>query len=446
MKKEFPAFYRPSDDDFKVLWDKAIFVLDANVILNLYRYPTEVSNELLTILENIKTRIWIPYQVALEYQRNRMSVIAGQKKKFSDIRTMLNNMKAKYTEEYNKLPFKKRHSPINLDIILNEINKVLEDHHTKISELEMDQQSKNVDDPIRIKLDQIFENKIGTSYNQTQLDEIFKEGEKRYSYLMPPGYMDIDKSTVDKPGTYSFNGLMYKGIYGDLILWKQILDYAKVNKIENLIFLTDDDKEDWWHKGVGPRVELIQEIKTTTTVINFHMYNSEKFLEYAKTYLNATVSDESISQVSILSRKEVTYSLSPTFLGKQDEAQYAVMNWLKMEYPDNQLETNELFQGYIRTDPKSNKIIGYNVLYSSSCFGELYKLAALISLFYTDNQHKVDEIIFVIVGEDISDLRRVKEHGHIFPKYSKIILGEIGHTTEPFDSLYLPLFIIEKQS
>lgn len=68
MKKLFPGYYRPSETDFASLWDNCIFVFDANVLLNLYRYSTETSAELIDIMDKISDRLWLPFQVASEYQ------------------------------------------------------------------------------------------------------------------------------------------------------------------------------------------------------------------------------------------------------------------------------------------------------------------------------------------------------------------------------------------
>ena len=47
MKSQMIGFYRPSEDEFKEIWDKATFVLDANVLLNLYRYPALLNLRLI---------------------------------------------------------------------------------------------------------------------------------------------------------------------------------------------------------------------------------------------------------------------------------------------------------------------------------------------------------------------------------------------------------------
>jgi hypothetical protein len=75
MKSTFPGYYRPSADEFKALWDEAIFVFDANVLLGLYTYHESTTNEFLDLLDRISERIWMPHQFAFEYQDNRIKKI-----------------------------------------------------------------------------------------------------------------------------------------------------------------------------------------------------------------------------------------------------------------------------------------------------------------------------------------------------------------------------------
>ena len=47
------------------------------------------------------------------------------------------------------------------------------------------------------------------------------EGKHRYEFSIPPGYLDR-------------NGKIGTQIFGDLIIWKQMLDYAKKKKKDTL--------------------------------------------------------------------------------------------------------------------------------------------------------------------------------------------------------------------
>jgi hypothetical protein len=50
-------------------------VFDTNVLLNLYRLP-DGPDSTLKVFGQIQERLWIPHQVALEFQTNRITVIS----------------------------------------------------------------------------------------------------------------------------------------------------------------------------------------------------------------------------------------------------------------------------------------------------------------------------------------------------------------------------------
>ena len=45
MKDSFPGYYRPTENEFAEMWESCLFVLDANVLLNLYRYSVDTREE-----------------------------------------------------------------------------------------------------------------------------------------------------------------------------------------------------------------------------------------------------------------------------------------------------------------------------------------------------------------------------------------------------------------
>jgi len=63
----------PEQLDFKKLWAEGIFVFDSNVLLDLYRLPVSARKDLIGIFESdkFKDRIWIGFQVILEFLNNR---------------------------------------------------------------------------------------------------------------------------------------------------------------------------------------------------------------------------------------------------------------------------------------------------------------------------------------------------------------------------------------
>src|SRR5579864_920482 len=192
MRDSFAAYYRPTEQQFKELWDKAVFVLDANVLLNLYRYRKETSSALLQALSKIKSRLWVPYQVALEYQQNRLLVIAEQLRAFTEVRVELTKSLASLRESLlGKLQLQKRHASINVDSFLSEIDKLFSDFGTKLDDLKKIQPDITDPDKLRETIDELLNGHIGPPpKDQATLDSIYESGKRRYAEKRPPGYAD----------------------------------------------------------------------------------------------------------------------------------------------------------------------------------------------------------------------------------------------------------------
>ena len=82
MKKAFPGHFANDPDDLKRLWENSLIAVDANVLLNLYRFSDSTRDEFLAVFEKLKDRLWISHQVAAEYLRNRLKVISDQAKTY----------------------------------------------------------------------------------------------------------------------------------------------------------------------------------------------------------------------------------------------------------------------------------------------------------------------------------------------------------------------------
>ena len=291
------------------LWKECIFILDTSVLLNLYRYTHEVREDFFKLFNKISSRLWIPHQVALEYQENRLNVIAEQLNKYSEVKKIITKVQEDFKEQITKLQLMNRHSILDPDKLTKKIDKVFKDVLREINKLEKNQPDVLDDDKIREKLDSLFNTKIGSAYNsQEKLEEIYKRGKIRYENNQPPGYMDKSKADNNKK-SYIHDGLVYERAYGDLIIWYEILDEIKVKKYKYVTFITDDDKEDWWQKinskgpkTIGPRTELINEICSQTEVKLFYMYNPERFLSYGNKYLSVQVNEKSIDEVRDMSK------------------------------------------------------------------------------------------------------------------------------------------------
>jgi predicted nucleic acid-binding protein len=350
LKRDFAAFYSTPAEEVKLAWQQATFVLDTNILINLYRYPVEARDALLSILQELAPRLWIPHHVALEYQRNRLAVIAEQKARFSDVRKVIAESVNRMASGLDELKLRRRHASINPDELLGAIQIEVAKYLIQLDQLENKQIGINSDDHIREKLEILLDGRMGgPPADQAELDKLYKDGEVRFQHGVPPGYRD-DKKGHGEANSFAFGGLLYRKKFGDLILWKQIIQYARDKNLGALIFLTDDAKDDWWYdlevqgrKRIGPRLELIDEIRREAGVHFFHMYGTEQFLKYAKKFLRAKVAEESVEQIRqvVESSQHVESSVDrPVRLRRGGRNWTAIEAWLRTRFPGEVAESD----------------------------------------------------------------------------------------------------------
>lgn len=272
MKKEFIGYYNPTENEINEAWTKGAFAFDTNTLLNLYRYTDLTRKDFLSALKTIKDKLFLPHQAALEFHSNRVGVIEGIGNSYTDLYNIFENNFGKNIEsQLNQ--FKKHPS-----IVIENITKLHNDFLKKIS-AELEKQKKDhpdfkTKDEVLNQLTELFENVTGKEFSKEEIKKIFAEGKDRYAESIPPGFKDLDNKR--KKGD--------RHIYGDLIIWKELINYSKKEK-KPLIFVTDDRKEDWWTiengKTIRPREELIKEFFDITG-IRILIYSADNFLQFAK--------------------------------------------------------------------------------------------------------------------------------------------------------------------
>lgn len=287
MKHLLPEYFQPSDEDIKRVWENGTIVLDANVLLNLFRYSENSRNELIKILQFYKNRLWVPYQVAFEFLENCLTVPASLKKAISDTLKACDSIQSSMETLLGLNKYDKYHL-LKPEELRKEIAKFQERLRGKVEKVK--KEFEDIDrESILETITSLLEGKVGDDFDEKALEDLFKEGEKRYKDSIPPGYKDL----TDKKGAPK------RHLYGDLIWWKQSMDYAKTNH-SDLVIITDDAKEDWWYKvdneTKSPRVELVKEFRKYTGQA-FHMCRTSRFMELSKKFDKVSVSSTSIKEV-----------------------------------------------------------------------------------------------------------------------------------------------------
>lgn len=359
MKGLFPQFDPNSERDFENIWREALFVFDTNVLLNLYRYQATTRDKLLEVLTQLADRMWIPHHVALEFQRNRMKVIADQNQRFHEVRKAIQSAADGLKNDLGKLQLVQRHSLIDPERITSGFDELAKKFVAELEETQGKQQSITAPDPLKDKVEELFDSRVGNEpKDQAELDAIYKKAIKRYELGIPPGFMDQAKDK-NEPDEYLHNEIVYKRKFGDYLVWQQLLDHAKAVEAKSVIFVTDDGKEDWWWilksggpKTLGPRPELVDEAKSKAGILNFLMYKPSAFLKFASEVLTTEVPEETLQEVRDVSAMH-PLKFTPVFnaLGnKSRNAESAVYAWLKERYDSVEEARNAFFDFLVSTE------------------------------------------------------------------------------------------------
>ena len=131
MKKAFRAYILPTPEEFKTLWENAIFSFDASVLLNIYGYSENTREELLSLLERLSERVRLPHQFGLEFVRNRVKVILKQVGNYRSVEEQLQKIRDGNFSPRSEHPFPSQQSLASYEALLKE----LADDRTKMERL-----------------------------------------------------------------------------------------------------------------------------------------------------------------------------------------------------------------------------------------------------------------------------------------------------------------------
>lgn len=287
MRETIWEYLIPCPEEKEALWNSCVFVFDTNVLLNLYRYTSITRDTLLAAFDDLKERVWIPHQVAYEFGKDRCDVIYETVEKYRNIEIIEQDFIAKLMTELRLKATDK--SVIQLQDSINTWTA-----EQRKSNLLVTQAS---DDKILDTVLSIFDKKVGMPFSEEEMKAISIEGKERYERQIPPGFCDAKKE----------KGSDENNVYGDLIVWKQILAYSTANHMD-IIYVTHDQKKDWWNtaKGriVGPRIELRKEFSEKTGQ-SFYMYSMESFLELYSKHKGKTADQNVIEEVIQIENRSV---------------------------------------------------------------------------------------------------------------------------------------------
>lgn len=304
-----------SFEKFKDYWeDEPIVVIDTCSLFDLYRIAPKGSRAILKNLWKVEKNIWIPNQVLEEYYRNKKRILKTEHSKFKnvskeavDLVTETENELTKQFLQYGKFQYPKINKFQNeLEEILCTLKEKAKSFDKKVAKEIVDNKDTLLADEVNDFINRIKDRgQYGSSFSYPDLLEIYREGEFRYAYDIPPGYDDKEKTT---------NKLIK---FGDLIVWKEILEKSKEN-YNRFIFITEDATSDWWEKEkksnsnkvqkiIGPRKELIKEFEAHSQIggEGFLMLNLQEFNKHISKINEVNVKEAYLDNIEINPEEEL---------------------------------------------------------------------------------------------------------------------------------------------
>lgn len=282
-------------NDLAGIIDNLIIIPDTNILLYLYKCSFNASKNIVDLLNKVKDKVIIPNRVYEEYISHKDNEQAKIDKKYDnftkDLKNQVDGLKRKIGSSISE---SRKYEFPDCDALETGINTWIDKIKNSItvyeSSLSSEKQNKSVQITNVEQIIQYWSNqqRISQKPSITEILEYIKEGEFRYRYKMPPGYMDEDKDKASKGEIDSFETRIKK--YGDLFVWKEILSIGSGANGNKVLFLTNDAKEDWWVlKGeqkdvVCMRDELLQEYLGTVGNDNIEFMNLSKFYELFSDY------------------------------------------------------------------------------------------------------------------------------------------------------------------
>ncbi|BDY31447.1 PIN domain-containing protein [Mycolicibacterium mageritense] len=282
MKSVLPEWYEHDDTTLGEILKTGTIALDTNALLDLYRVGNQQRNEILNVLDAVRDRLFIPYQVALEYQRGRLGVVRDSGAIYDKLAAGF-QLKQEQLHDIRDPQLKKEVQKLFDEVFARFKHGLdhLRDEHT----LTVAAAKKR--DPVRQALDGLLSTgAVGKRPSDDVLKERRAEAARRINDSVPPGFGDAKKPDAS----------------GDYLIWAELLEFAAESGRPMMFVSNDDAKGDWYRdkiagESLGPRPELVAEMRAALPGHPYHQTNLASFLWLAKKHIGASVDSETIDSV-----------------------------------------------------------------------------------------------------------------------------------------------------
>lgn len=196
---EFVGFKITSPEELATALREAVIAIDANVLLDLYRFRPQTSRDLIKTLKSLEDRLVVPHQALREFWRHRQRSHGsprGARKAATDAlaksgRSMCDALaawgKAVGVDDEELSDLTARVDDF-LDALKGELQQVLQDADAE-----------RVGDPILEQLEELLAGRVTSPLDHDEWTECVAEANRRIEAEDPPGYRDAEKQESGSP-------------------------------------------------------------------------------------------------------------------------------------------------------------------------------------------------------------------------------------------------------
>ncbi len=257
MLDAFPGYRLPSPEELDDALRRALVVIDANVLLNLYRYAEPTRADLLTVLGGLGNRLWVPHQAIKEFWRHRLGVLTTPNNGAATVLAALGRPRKAVEDALTQWAKMTGVADAVRNGLLEKVRVLHEDLDSAIAVTApaVPRTAEEIrTEPVLRDLEPLLSGRVGPPPEPGQEAAWIEEGNRRVDAQEPPGYCDADKIESELPERAA----------GDYLVWQSAIVEAARRDLD-LLLVTADEKEDWWlrHRDqfLGPRIELVAEFR-----------------------------------------------------------------------------------------------------------------------------------------------------------------------------------------
>lgn len=290
---DFGAYYRPTDEQLRDAYGSGIVVLDTNVLLDLYRLSPAARGSMVSLLEALASRVFVPHQVALEFHRNRASAVADRRSEIESSRSQLAELHAKargLVRQISTRAYGDSRRALDAEHWLQQaFDAAIGFSDSAAEEYDLNEDSiVGTYDPILESLATVLDGRVAPKPPAEVLAADHAEAQRRHQAKEPPGFRDGGKND---------------NAYGDYLWWAETVRHARANPAPVVIVGNDTSKGDWALVSRGIRIgldpRLADEIRAAAGRALF-LRSTSQFLEDGGRLLNVPVTPEAVNEARSL--------------------------------------------------------------------------------------------------------------------------------------------------